>query len=1128
MSRFLLRNLLHFWRTNLAVVAGVATAVAVLSGALTVGGSVRQSLRDLVVQRLGSTDVVVASDRFFREDLAAAFASADGTGATTSSPIIHLQGVLTRELARQRTRTVQVYGVDERFWRFHGLDRSGPDDRTALVGHTLAEALGITAGDTLLLRIETPGAVPRESLYGRRESVGRTIRLTCGSVIGARDLGEFALRSSQGPVLTIFVPLARLQRDLGQVGRANNVLVGASPGPADPARVRTTLDRAVTLEDLGVTLKPLPSGRGAVVESSRLLLDEALARAAHDAAADAGVPASGVFSYLANAIRAHGRSIPYSVITAADLGQGALASIRPPGDPALLPGKMEPGEAIWLNEWAARDLGVAAGDPVEVDYYRWLDDGRLMEETARFRVAGVVAIAGDVDTAMAPEVPGISDARDMTAWDPPFPMDLGRIRPADEDYWQRYRATPKAFVSLARGQQLWSSRYGRLSSVRMVWEPGVSSEAGHAKAAAGLADRLRARLHPESGGFVITPVRANGLEASRGSTDFGEYFVYFSFFLITAAVLLAALFFRLGVEQRVREIGTLQAVGFPTATVRRLFLLEGAVLSGIGSLLGLLGAVAYGGVLVVGLRTWWIDAVGTSQVFLHVSARDLGVGAAAGVLASLGAVLWALRGLRHASARALLAGVLESGDARRQRSRVLGIVASVAVLGAVALSAAAVAGRVPDVAGFFGTGVLLLVAMLSAIAWALRHMPAHPITRPGWLALVRLGARHLTYRPGRSLLCVALIAFATFVIVSVEGFRKDALDASHAPSSGTGGFPLVARTTLPVFEDPNSDAGREALGIGASDRPELSGIRFVPFRERAGEDASCLNLYAPAEPRILGASSSFIREGRFAFQASLAATAEQQRNPWLLLETPQAGGAIPAVGDANTLQYVLHVAIGDEVVVRGDGGAPVRLRIVGALRDTILQGELIIAEASFLRAFPDREGFRVFLLETDAARAGTLVAPLEESLSDWGAEVELSADRLAAFHRVENTYLSTFQSLGALGLILGTVGLAAVLLRNVLERRREIGLLRAVGYGRRTISFIIIVENVLLMLIGLASGAASAIVAIVPALLARGGSVPVAAAGSMLVVVLIGGVLSSLVAVVAVSRMPLLGSLRSE
>ena len=56
-----LRGLRFYWRTNLAVIAGVGTAVAVLAGALLVGDSVRASLRDLVLVRLGRTDTIVAS-----------------------------------------------------------------------------------------------------------------------------------------------------------------------------------------------------------------------------------------------------------------------------------------------------------------------------------------------------------------------------------------------------------------------------------------------------------------------------------------------------------------------------------------------------------------------------------------------------------------------------------------------------------------------------------------------------------------------------------------------------------------------------------------------------------------------------------------------------------------------------------------------------------------------------------------------------------------------------------------------------------------------------------------------------------------------------------------------------------
>jgi ABC-type antimicrobial peptide transport system permease subunit len=204
------------------------------------------------------------------------------------------------------------------------------------------------------------------------------------------------------------------------------------------------------------------------------------------------------------------------------------------------------------------------------------------------------------------------------------------------------------------------------------------------------------------------------------------------------------------------------------------------------------------------------------------------------------------------------------------------------------------------------------------------------------------------------------------------------------------------------------------------------------------------------------------------------------------------------------------------------------MRLVGALRDSVLQGALIIGEANFLRAFPGREGFGFFLLDVPFSDAPSLVRPLEEQLADWGVAIEQTSDRLAAYHRVENTYLSTFQSLGTLGLALGTLGLAAVVLRNVLERRKELALLRAVGFGAPTIRFVIVAETAILTLAGIACGSGSALVAIVPAVLDRGGSPPLAAAGAMAAAVLAAGCLAALVAALAVRRMPLLATLRSE
>jgi len=201
---------------------------------------------------------------------------------------------------------------------------------------------------------------------------------------------------------------------------------------------------------------------------------------------------------------------------------------------------------------------------------------------------------------------------------------------------------------------------------------------------------------------------------------------------------------------------------------------------------------------------------------------------------------------------------------------------------------------------------------------------------------------------------------------------------------------------------------------------------------------------------------------------------------------------------------------------------------VAALQDSLFQGELLISEQNFLRLFPDAEGYRFFLLNVQPGRGQEVARALEEALSDYGFTVQPAEARLAAFHGVENTYLSTFRALGGLGLILGTVGLGAVLMRNVLERRRELALLRAVGYRPAQLTVMVLTENVFLLVAGLATGAACALVAVAPAVSVRGGHLPVVSIGVLLALVLVTGIAASLAATAAALRSPLLDALRSE
>ena len=163
------RSLRHHARTNAAVVAGVACAVAVLAGALIVGESVRGSLRALVDQRLGRADVVVTAQTFFRDALAADMQNASSGAIEASASAIAANAIVTHESSGRRASKVIVYGIDDRFFALHGVSRETPTGRDLLLSPGLASELGVTAGDALVVRVERPSDIPLESLHGRRE-----------------------------------------------------------------------------------------------------------------------------------------------------------------------------------------------------------------------------------------------------------------------------------------------------------------------------------------------------------------------------------------------------------------------------------------------------------------------------------------------------------------------------------------------------------------------------------------------------------------------------------------------------------------------------------------------------------------------------------------------------------------------------------------------------------------------------------------------------------------------------------------------------------------------------------------------------------------------------------------------
>ena len=372
--------------------------------------------------------------------------------------------------------------------------------------------------------------------------------------------------------------------------------------------------------------------------------------------------------------------------------------------------------------------------------------------------------------------------------------------------------------------------------------------------------------------------------------------------------------------------------------------------------------------------------------------------------------------------------------------------------------------------------------------------------------MLGLGVTGTRARPGRSVLAASLIAFATFVVVAVGAFRREDAGSPDDPASGTGGYTLMAESVVPMMFDPATAEGRSQYGLDSPDlQPTLAGVTFDLFRVRPGDDGSCLNLYRPDNPRIAAPSPAFVaRGGRFTFAATLDGASDAERaNPWRLLDRRFDDGAVPAIVDATSLQYVFHAAIGDDLVVPATGGEPVRLRVVATLSHSVFQSEILIGDAAFVRLYPQHEGHRLWMIDGDPARSAALARALEDRLTDAGLVAIDPAERLRGYQAVENTYLSTFQALGALGLVLGTLGLGAVVVRNVLERRREMALLAAVGYRRGSLRLLVAGEVGLIVAVGVVLGAAAALVAVQPAIARQGGGIPL---------VLIGGVIAAVAA----------------
>jgi putative ABC transport system permease protein len=1035
---FILRGLRHYLGAYLGVLLGSALGAMVLLGALFAGDSVKSTLREIAEQRTGRATLVLAGgENFFRAALADDLAR-DGQAA----PVLQLRGQVDTPDGRS-TGQVNLFGVDPRFWTFAPTDTPAPalEPRTWAINRELARILNLSPGDSLVIRLGKPGLASRDApLSGEPEEL-ITLRGAVGEIREDAAMGRFNLEATQLPAPAIFLPLDTLASAIERPASANLLLLREDlSAPEATALIR----QSATLADYGLSLQDIPRSAATEIRTDRIFLPALI-----EEKLTALLPqARPVLTYLANTIAAGDRETPYSMVTGTH-----------PDTAPFLPGDLAPTEIV-LNSWQAEDIAASTGDTVTLRYFTLAPGNQLVEKSSDFTVRSVVPLEGAAaDRLWMPDFPGIAEADSSADWTPGLPLDLTRIREKDEDYWDTHRGTPKAFIHPDAARQMWSNRWGNATSLRL---PANTPD---------LESRILSTLEPADAGLLVRDLAADSRAAAASPVDIAGLFLGMSFFLILAAVALTAMMFRFNVEQRNHETGLLAALGIPAGKILRWRLAEGLAIVALGSAAGTLLAFAYTRGLLLFLESIW-NRGGDRLFHFHASPTSIAAGII-GFIALMMITIWLVT-RRQAKRSANLR--LESGTEEIPRSDrpspARWILPASLILGLAALIASHAIG--PQGA-FFIAGFSFLLAGLALFRLFLGRAGKSPSSG---LHASRLAALNCARRPTRSLVVVGSLAAGLFLVVSVTAFQKHGSEDWQDRASGTGGFAFWIETTTPVHRGSAADSNADLLNLGP--QRETFG-EIVPFRVGTGDDASCFNLNSVARPRLLATDTTALAQ-RASF--TLKTTAPGIEPTWAALAQGDPS-TLRAFIDETTLLWVLKKRPGDRIDYTDERGNTFQVVIAGTLDATVFQGSFVVDEQRFLELYPSTAGYQLFLAESSASLTETLPI-LQRSLTDLGATVTPTTERLAAFNSVENTYISIFNVLGGLGVILGAAGLGLVTARNLAERRREFLQLHQIGLSRKVIGSLIFLETRQLILWAIAIGLTAAIVSILPALPSTG------------------------------------------
>ena len=1083
--KFAWRSTRFYGAGNIAIAACIGIAVGIIIGALILGDSLVYSMQQQLYARLGRIQSCLPASNLFRMELAHDIAIGQKNvnekqklklPEPTIIPALRFNAALyfsrnaeplniisaaANTVMQDSCLPVTLWGVTPSFAQLESKKNAPfivPQGGAATINQKTANQLGLKVGDIVIIRFTPPQDVPVETIWGNQGNLIETMPITIEAIASDNSIASLNIEGTQQTACNVFVPLEWLQKSINQPQKANIILSDCN----------ITYNYHPVLDDYGFQLQVSDLGFWNVT-SKKIFFSEqergALINRIQDLFPDKQITLSNTLFSFANQVsvlkkfnrEGKRNALNYSFIAATDDSR----------IPYIKPG------LVLINEWVAKELDIAEGEELLFEFY--VPDtisGEPVKKTRKWRVGQVIQdnpLA--LDKNWVPSLPGITDKRSMKNWEAPFPFNPNKIQSSDQAYWNLYSAAPKFYINLEEGRQIFSSRLGKTTAVR-VWDLAVPKSSDLAPA-------------PQEVGWTFIPVRSNQLENSCINQSYALQFLQYVFPLIIIGFIFVFLAFRINLAARCQSIGIIQAIGWDITAIRNVFLYESVVVCFFGTLLGL----AFGFLLAVSgvwyLNRFALDIFIEPFIQLGISPFNLIFGSVIGFFISFLIAVFNLRKLDKIRSIQRLKGIssfaspIEIAPGYNIRRSVYQFVFWLAlgggVIGAVffGISTGTISSGVIAKIVFY-SGLTILIPGLLAYHNGLKSVPG-----------VIYGFRSCSRRPGISAFIAAFSALLFYLIPGLSVFDRYPENEPGVLTRSNGGYKLSIQTVSPIFVNINYANQRAALGFTPEQEEILADVQIDQAIVRPGADSSAQNLYYPRSPKIIGVSPRMMDNPSFGWIAAM-----ENAFPWdalwkkeyafplvqkeliqqelqtddpdvIAIKTKQAmlTRVLPFIADYSTLKNQFRLSgLNSRLLLDNRPGREVQGRVVAVFNSDIFCGALVTSDDNLRYFFPEVQGYNMFFVQCPDEQIPQVRTALQNGLKDYGVVIRDITQCAGEQFKANNNWISLQQGGIALAVLLGVGVLIAFSRLIIKKQRKELDFLGVIGFSNLQIRRLVFYE----------------------------------------------------------------------